>query len=617
MSLDFETRNRNVMAVLGPTNTGKTHLAIERMLGHETGIIGLPLRLLAREVYDKLVLRVGADKVALVTGEEKIRPDSARYLVSTVEAMPLDAKAEFVAIDEIQLCADPDRGHVFTDRLLNTRGRAETLLLGAATMRDVIADLIPGAHFISRPRLSKLAYTGEKKLTRLPARSAIVAFSASEVYEIAELLRRQRGGTAVVLGALSPRTRNAQVELFQSGDVDYLVATDAIGMGLNLNVDHVALAAVRKFDGVDVRDLTPSEVAQIAGRAGRHTRDGTFGVTNGVDPLGADLIERLETHTFDPVRIIQWRTRDLDFSSIGALRASLAEAPTEFRLQKARMSDDFSALELASNDNEVARYATTREAVIKFWDVCGLPDYRKISPQAHAELVATLYKALMGSHRRIPEDWINEQVALCDRTDGDIDTLSTRLAHIRTWTFVANRPDWVRHPLEWQARTRAVEDALSDALHEQLTQRFVDRRTSALVRGMREGDELDAQIADDGKITVAGHLVGTLNGFHFLPAPEPDGSVEGVNAKTLRAAAQQVLAKEMTMRSRRVASAKSDALKLNRHGKVLWRESEIAHLEAGETHLKPRVVLDADDSLQGAEKDAVQERLNTWITELI
>ena len=446
MSIYHEARSRNVTAVLGPTNTGKTHLAIERMLGHASGLIGLPLRLLAREVYDKIVTRVGADKVALVTGEEKIKPENPRYWVCTVEAMPREIDADFVAIDEVQLASDPERGHVFCDRLLHTRGRQETLLLGAGTMREAISDLIPGANFISRPRLSKLTYSGQKKITRLPARTAVVAFSTAEVYAIAELIRRQQGGAAVVLGALSPRTRNAQVALYQSGDVDYIVATDAIGMGLNLNVDHVALAGIRKFDGQNHRMLTPAELAQIAGRAGRHMNDGTFGVTGDVEPLDNDLVERLEGHVFDPIRVLQWRTRDLDFSSLDALRDSLRQIPGHARLTRARMADDVLALENVSADREINDLARGPAAVSALWDVCQIPDYRKISSQNHAELVATLYKAIMTGDRKIDEDWFAKQVALADRTDGDLDTLSNRLSHIRTWTFVSNRPDWLRDP---------------------------------------------------------------------------------------------------------------------------------------------------------------------------
>jgi ATP-dependent RNA helicase SUPV3L1/SUV3 len=613
MGIDLDTRIRNVTAVLGPTNTGKTHLAIERMLGHDTGMIGLPLRLLAREVYDKIVQRLGADQVALITGEEKIKPENPRFWVSTVEAMPRHIDVDFLAIDEIQLAADPERGHVFTDRLLHARGKLETLMLGAGTMREAISELIPGAHFISRPRLSKLTYAGEKKITRLAARTAVVAFSASEVYSIAELIRRQRGGAAVVLGALSPRTRNAQVALYQSGDVDFLVATDAIGMGLNLNVDHVAFAAARKFDGQNHRTLTPAELSQIAGRAGRHMNDGTFGVTGAVEPFEQDLVERLETHTFDTVKMLQWRSRSLDFSSVDNLRDSLRQAPREARLTRARMADDVLALETVSHDREVVALAAGPAAVAMLWDVCQVPDYRKISTQSHAELVATLYKFLLTGDERIPGDWFAKQVALADRTDGDIDTLATRIAHIRTWTFVSNRPNWLKDPEDWQGRTREIEDRLSDALHDRLTQRFVDRRTSALMRGMRDKSELSAQIADDGAIHVENHFVGRLKGFRF----SPDAQAEGIHGKAARNAASQVVAKELAMRARRVASAKSEAFKLTRQGRILWREEEIARLEPGGEPLKPQVVLLTDEYLQPQDREKVQERLNAWVAECI
>jgi len=613
MSLDLANRIRNVTAVLGPTNTGKTHLAIERMLGHDTGLIGLPLRLLAREVYDKVAARSGAGNVALITGEEKIKPERPRYWVCTVEAMPRVADVDFLAVDEVQLAADPERGHVFTDRLLHVRGRQETLLLGAQTMREAISDLIPGANFISRPRLSKLSYAGEKKITRLPPRTAVVAFSASEVYAVAELIRRQRGGAAVVLGALSPRTRNAQVALYQSGDVDFLVATDAIGMGLNLDVDHVAFAGTRKFDGQLHRDLTAGELGQIAGRAGRHMNDGTFGVTGTVEPFSADLIDRLETHTFEPVKSLQWRNRDLDFASLDRLRESLREAPREGRLARARIADDMMALESVSHDLEVAAFAVSRQAVSRLWDVCQVPDYRKISNQNHAEMVATLYKFLMGPEECIPKDWFAQQVALADRTDGDIDTLANRIAHIRTWTFVSNRVDWLADPEHWQQRTRAIEDSLSDALHERLTQRFVDRRTSALMKGLKEKDELYAEIAEDGAVNVEKHYVGRLQGFRFFP----DAQAEGIHGRATRNAAAHVLARELGMRVRRVVSAKSDAFKLSRSGGILWREEEIAKLEAGEDPLRPAIAVIADEHLAGPDKDKVHERLNAWLSELL
>ena len=608
-------KTRNVTAVLGPTNTGKTHLAIERMVAHKSGLIGLPLRLLAREVYDRVVAKVGADAVALVTGEERIKPANPRFWVSTVEAMPRDLDVDFVAVDEVQLAADPERGHVFTDRLFYARGQSETLLLGAGTMRESIKDLLPGANFISRPRLSKLTYAGQKKISRLPRRSAIVAFSAAEVYEIAELVRRQRGGAAVVLGALSPRTRNAQVALYQAGEVDYLVATDAVGMGLNLDVDHVAFAGTRKFDGRQHRELSNAELGQIAGRAGRHMNDGTFGVTGDMEPLSPEVIEKLEKHEFEQVKTLQWRNGALDFSSIDKLKESLREFPDHPRLTRARTADDVLALDTVTTLSEVTDRAKSRDAVALLWDACQIPDYRKVSPASHAELVAQIYGHVTSSTGHIPEDWFAERVAEASRTEGDIDTLSNRLAHIRTWTFVSNRATWLANPAHWQARTREVEDTLSDALHEQLTQRFVDRRTSMLMKRLRDEEELTADIKDDGAVHVESHFVGRLSGFRFAPET---GSTDSLNAKAARSASVQVLGKELAMRARRVASAKADAFKLDRNGaRILWRGDEIGRLEGTDDPLKPNVVVVCDEHLAPADKEKVQARLNDWLAGII
>src|SRR6201984_425526 len=452
-----------VTAVLGPTNTGKTHLAIERLLGHSSGMIGLPLRLLAREVYNKIAGRVGLEAVALITGEEKIKPKSPRYWVSTVEAMPRDLDVSFLAVDEVQIAADLERGHVFTDRILNRRGRDETLLLGAATMRPIIERLLPGASIVTRPRLSQLEFAGDRKITRQPRRTAIVAFSADEVYAIAELIRRQHGGAAVVLGSLSPRTRNAQVAMFQTGYVDYLIATDAIGMGLNLDVDHVAFASDRKYDGYQFRRLNPSEFAQIAGRAGRAMRDGTFGTTGRCEAFEPELVHALESHSFDTVKTLQWRNSELDFSSLGALQVSLALSPPHDALTKAPIAEDMRVLDHAARDADVREMAHGRAAVERRWDACQIPDSRKIAPAAHAELVTTLFAYLM-REGKVPDGWFAAQVDQADRVDGD--TRSGRIAQIRTWTFVANRPDWLRDPERWQDVTREVENKLSDALHE-------------------------------------------------------------------------------------------------------------------------------------------------------
>ena len=604
---DAAARGHGVTAVLGPTNTGKTHLAIERLLAHSSGIIGLPLRLLAREVYNKMVDRAGVEAVALITGEEKIKPPNPRFWVATVEAMPRDLDVAFVAIDEIQLGGDLERGHVFTDRMLNRRGREETLVLGAATIRPMVEKLLPGANILSRPRLSQLAFAGERKISRQPRRTAIVAFSAEEVYAIAELIRRQRGGAAVVLGALSPRTRNAQVALYQSGDVDYLVATDAIGMGLNLDVDHVAFASDRKFDGYQFRRLNPGEFGQIAGRAGRATRDGTFGTTGRCPAFDPEMVQALEGHSFESVNVLQWRNSDLDFSSLGALSASLATLPTLAGLTRAPVAEDILVLDHAARDDGVRDKATNRAAIERLWDVCQVPDYRKISPSAHTELVITLYGFLM-QEGRIPEDWFARQVAQADRTDGDIDTLSQRIAHIRTWTFAANRPDWLSDPDHWQGVARAVEDKLSDALHERLAERFVDRRTSVLMRRLRENAMLDTEITKTGDVVVEGHVIGRLDGFRFAP----EASASGSEAKALSAAAQKALAGEIETRANRLAHAPDSQFVLTTDGTLRWMGEAAAKITAGDNVLRPRVRILCDEHLTGASLDAVQTRLDLW-----
>ena len=599
---------RDVTAVLGPTNTGKTHLAIERMVAHESGVIGLPLRLLAREVYGRVAEKVGADKVALITGEEKIVPPGARYSVCTVEAMPRETDAAFVAIDEIQLAADLERGHIFTDRLLHLRGRQETLLLGASTMRGILEKLLRGVSVITRPRMSHLAYAGSKKITRLPHRSAIVAFSAEEVYGIAELIRRQRGGAAVVLGALSPRTRNAQVELYQSGDVDYLIATDAIGMGLNLDVDHVAFAQSRKFDGFQYRDLSAAELGQIAGRAGRHVRDGTFGVTGQVDPFPDDLVERIESHNFDPVKVLQWRSARFDFSSIDALQRSIDAVPPVEGLTRALPAVDARALEYLSKDPEIRKLATKGKRVEQLWDACALPDYRRIAPAQHADIIGSIFLDI-ARKGHVDEDYMAEQVRRSDTTEGDIDTLSHRIAQIRTWTFVSHRPGWLADPAYWQEKTREIEDRLSDALHERLTKRFVDRRTSVLMRRLRENAMLEAEINPSGDVVVEGHHVGVLQGFRFTA----DASAGGEDAKAVKAAAQKALAAEFEARAERFANASNADFALASDGLLRWIGAPIGTLTAGEDALSPRLILLADEQLTGAARDKVAARAERFV----
>ena len=605
---DSGARGAGVTAVLGPTNTGKTHLAIERMLAHSSGIIGLPLRLLAREVYNKVAARVGTEAVALVTGEEKIKPPHPRYWVSTVEAMPRDLDVAFLAVDEVQLGADLERGHVFTDRMLNRRGREETLVLGAQTVRPMVERLLPGAHVLTRPRLSQLSFAGEKKITRLPRRSAIVAFSVEEVYAIAESIRRQRGGAAVVLGALSPRTRNAQVDLYQSGDVEYLVATDAIGMGLNLDVDHVAFASDRKFDGYQFRKLNPAELAQIAGRAGRATATAPSAPPADARRSRPSSCRRSKAIRSSRSRRCSGAILRVDFSSVGALQASLAETPKESGLTRAPLAEDILVLEHAARDDDIRALAQTRAAVERLWDVCQVPDYRKISPATHAELATTLYGFLM-REGTIAADWFALQVEQADHTDGDIDTLSNRIAHIRTWTFAANRPDWLADPEHWQGVTRAVEDRLSDALHERLTERFVDRRTSVLMRRLRENTVLETDISKSGEVVVEGHAIGRLDGFQFTP----DASTAGSEAKALAGAAQKALAGEIDVRATRLAQAADGQFVLATDGTIRWLGQPVGKLVAGEEALKPRVRIIADEHLTGAPRNSVQARLDLWL----
>ncbi|ODT62558.1 MAG: phosphonate-binding protein [Phenylobacterium sp. SCN 69-14] len=574
-------------AVLGPTNTGKTHLAVERMLGHASGMIGLPLRLLAREIYDRIVKLRGAPCVALITGEEKIVPPRAQYFVCTVEAMPLSRQVEFLAVDEIQLCADPERGHVFTHRLLHARGRFETMLLGAGTMAPLVRALLPDAEIVTRERFSRLTYSGPKKLTRLPRRSAVVAFSADQVYAIAELIRRQRGGAAVVMGSLSPRTRNAQVALYQSGEVDFLVATDAIGMGLNMDVDHVAFAGLRKFDGRRTRFLHPSEVGQIAGRAGRFTRDGTFGVTSACEDMDADLIEAVEEHRFDAIAGAEWRNADLDFGSLPRLLKSLTTPPGRPGLKLAGEALDEKTLHALSDEPVVIeRCARDRAALARLWDICQTPDFRKTSGEEHIRLVREFFGWLTSRDRKVPEDWIAGQYRHLDRTDGEIDTLAARLASVRTLAYVANRPDWLADPGAWQGRTRALEDRLSDTLHEKLMARFVDRRTSVLMRALNVRGDLLAGVGGDGAVTVEGQYVGKLAGVAFQPAQ----GASVLEEKALRAAAVAAVAPEIAKRLGQLAAEPDAAFGFTPEGLVLWR-GEAAGAVAGGTPFAPRVRL--------------------------
>ena len=613
----MERRTREasrLTAVLGPTNTGKTHLAVERMLTARSGMMGFPLRLLAREIYDRVVRLKGESAAALITGEEKRIPPGAKYFLCTVEAMPLDLETEFLAIDEVQLAADRERGHVFTDRLLHARGTRETMLLGAETIRPRLRELAPNAEYIMRPRFSELRYLGAKKLSRLPPRSAVIAFSAEDVYALAEQMRGTRGGCAVVLGALSPRTRNAQVAMYQAGEVDYLIATDAIGMGLNMDLDHVWFSAGRKFDGETPRALSAAEVAQIAGRAGRYLRNGGFGVTGSLEGFDDTLVEAVEAHRFPTLSTLYWRNADLDFRSLQHLLRSLDRPPHLPGLRRKADADDHLTLLALARDDEIARRATSRDTVRLLWDACQIPDFRKTLADAHFKLVKDIFIRL-ADHGDLPNYWVGTHIARLDRVDGDIDTLTSRISHIRTWTYIAYRPGWTDDSRGWQERTRAIEDRLSDALHERLTQRFVDRRAAALHRESRSGEGARISVEPDGTVFVGGHAIGKLEALHFTPEGGQGGAVG------LTAGAAKTLGAEV---ARRLVQLEQDddtafALALDertpeRIGTLSWHDQAIARLIAGDGLLKPRLRLIRVDLLDSAQKERLRRRLALWLS---
>lgn len=590
-----------ITALLGPTNTGKTHRAIERMLQHRSGMIGLPLRLLAREVYDRITAEKGEQAVALVTGEEKRIPPNPRWFVCTVEAMPVDRPVSFVAVDEIQLAGDRNRGHVFTDRILFARGVKETMFLGSDTIAPLLERLVPTAVVERQARFSKLSHLGYRKLGALPKRSAIVAFSAAEVYAIAERLRARHGGTAVVLGALSPRTRNAQVAMYQAGEVPFLVATDAIGMGLNMDIEHVAFSNFRKFDGTAFRGLTPAEAGQIAGRAGRFRRDGTFGATADLGGLDPDVVTAVEAHAFAPLKKLWWRSSDLDFSSVTALRESLiARAPAGF-LAPARDEEDERALAALAVMPEVIAAARGTQAVRLLWEVCQIPDFRKLLTDAHVQLVARIYGHLVKSGR-IPDAWIGRQLEQLDRADGDLDLLMTRLSHVRTWTYVSSHSNWLDDAEGWQARARAIEDRLSDALHAELTQRFVDRRTLVL------GASPSGSVGAGGEVRVGGYVVGTLVGLAWT-AQDADRLSER--------AARDTLAGELAERVERAVAAPHAEFSVDDEGQVRWEGGVVARLVAGTGLLTPGVRMARHDLLAPSALQRVQRRVTAFVRDWV
>lgn len=655
------TNGRTVTAVLGPTNTGKTHLAIERMVAHRSGMIGLPLRLLAREVYDRIVKLRGDRAVALITGEERIVPPNPSYWVATVEAMPLDIPVSFMAIDEIQLVQDRERGHTFTNRMLHARGRDETMLLGSATMAPLVRHLLPEARIESRPRFSTLDYKGSKKLTRLPRRSAVVGFSADQVYAMAELIRRQRGGAAVVMGGLSPRTRNAQVDMYQSGEVDFLVATDAIGMGLNLDLDHVAFAATQKFDGISHRDLRADELAQIAGRAGRYRTDGTFGTTADAPPLHEDVVDAILDSEFEPVRHAQWRNGALEFGSLPGLLQSLDVPPPKSGLMRTREQLDQRSLRALSGADDIRDRIKSPARLKLLWEVAQIPDFRSNPEDLHVRLLSTLFKQITGQGERLDEDWLNNAIKPLDNLAGDIDALQARIAHIRTFTYLSHKSAWLKDAKHWQGRTREIEDALSDALHERLTQRFVDRRTSVLLRKLKEKDPLMGSVTTQGDVIIEDERVGTINGFRFTSTEEEasNAAIDGeLSQRTLNEAVRGPVSVELAARAHRLlalfdATAIADAkianaatetpstdaagtaekpaapsafkapkeppapVTLNADGSVTWDGAVIARLKKGHDKLAPQLQFIADDWLEASIATKVEVRLGQWLKDHI
>ena len=606
-----------VTAVLGPTNTGKTHLAVERMCGHSSGMMGFPLRLLAREVYERVVAIKGPGQVALITGEEKIVPPGALYYLCTAESMPVDGDYAFVALDEAQLGSDPERGHVFTDRLLRARGREETMILGSASISRVVKALVPEAEIISRRRFSTLSYAGAKKLSRLPKRSAVVAFSAEEVYAVAEMLRRFRGGAAVVMGALSPRTRNAQVQMFLNGEVDYLVATDAIGMGLNLDVAHVAFASLRKFDGRRTRRLTVAEMAQIAGRAGRHHKDGTFGSLGHEDGDAAftpEEIEAIEAHRFPPVDQLFWREGKPRMDSVNRLILELETRPDLDQLRAAPEAVDLAVLRRLADDPLVIDRAKGKKQVERLWAACGLPDFQKVGAEHHARTVSRIWRFLSEGQGHIPRDWFAQQLARLDSVQGDIDTLSARIAAARTWSYIAHRADWLAHPTEMAERTRALEERLSDALHTALTQRFVDRRTTVLLRDMgQDAGNLPVDLEQDGTVCVDGETIGRLDGFRFSVDP----ATRHQDRKMLLAAAERRLGRILRVKADELLGAPdTDFVLMDEAGQapgISWKGDAVAALLTGPSLLTPEIRLDRGLLALGQDvQKQVAGRLTAW-----
>ena len=602
-------KKNKITAVLGPTNTGKTHLAIETMLSFETGMIGFPLRLLAREVYDKVIKKIAIDKVALITGEEKIIPSNAKYFLCTVESMPIDKYLEFVAVDEIQMCADHERGHIFTDRLLNMRGEKLTMLMGSNTIKNIIIKLDGDIEFINRDRLSKLTYSGHRKISRINRKTAIIAFSAEEVYAIAELIRRQKGGAAIVMGSLSPKTRNAQVELYQSGDVDFLVATDAIGMGINMDLEHVYFSNLKKFDGKKLRRLNLAEIGQIAGRAGRYLNDGSFGITGDCKEITAEDVDLLENHKFEEIKTLFWRNSNLNFNNSSSLIKSLDEKPQMEWLRKVHECEDEKALKYFLKDNNFINLKFDKKTLSLLWECCQIPDFVKKTYGNHYEVIGSVFKFLNSDKGVISNDYMRSQLMKLDKLDGNVDSLSNRIANVRTWSYVSNKNNWVENQDYWIEKTKHLEDRLSDRLHEELTKTFIDKRASVLARGLKQDMEFKTEILENNDVMIDEQFIGRINGLK-LELDLKKGALE-TDIKSLKKAARQTIGPELERRIELIID--TGLIQLNQDFKIYWNKFPIARLSTGTDYLNPNFNLIIDDIIEKVPKQKLNDYIYKWI----
>jgi ATP-dependent RNA helicase SUPV3L1/SUV3 len=611
--LKIEMSKNKITAVLGPTNTGKTHLAIETMLSFDTGMIGFPLRLLAREVYDKVIKKVSFDKVALITGEEKIIPANSKYYLCTVESMPIDKHLDFVGIDEIQMCADHERGHIFTDRLLNLRGEKLTMFMGSNTIKNIVSKLDEDTEFINRERLSKLNYSGHKKISRIDRKTAIIAFSTEEVYAIAELVRRQKGGAAIVMGSLSPKTRNAQVELYQSGDVDFLVATDAIGMGINMDLDHVYFSNIKKFDGKKLRRLNLSEIGQIAGRAGRYLNDGSFGITGDCKEINSEEVNLLENHKFEEIRTLFWRNSNLNFNNANSLIKSLDEKPNKDWLRKIYEREDEKILKFFLKDLNLHNIKDNSQTLNLLWECCQIPDFVKKTYGNHFEVVSKVFSYLNSKKGKISDDYMRLQLLKLDKSEGNVDSLSNRIANVRTWSYVSNKNRWVENQNYWIEKTKHLEDKLSDRLHEELTKTFIDRRASVLARGLKQDMEFKTEILEDDKVIIDKQFIGKIKGLK-LELDLKTGALE-TDIKSLKKAARQSIGPELDKRIQIIIE--TALLDIKDDFKIYWNKFPIAKLRQGKDYLNPEFDLIVDDILELDQKQKLAGFIERWIKEKI